>query len=73
MTFSVYSMRPGAEVSGVPELYWSMKRNPLFDPYRIAPPPNPMPGDSMYTSTGFLIPDRYSFDLPDEDFFFPAT
>ncbi len=68
----IKAVRPGAVLNSRPRLYYTMKTNPLFDPYRLHPTSGYVEGDTVYTDSGVVHPDRYSFDLPDEDFFFPG-
>ncbi len=72
ITFDVVATRPGSVLTGLPRLHYAMKPNPLFDPYRLHPVAGSVAGDTVFTSTGVVVPDRYAFDLPDEDFFFPG-
>ncbi len=67
-------LRDGAQLAGPPELHWQLKKNPIYDPYRQLPPPNPVLGDSVRPphlgdgQRGIL----YAFDLPDAGFLFPG-
>jgi hypothetical protein len=73
ITFDVVAVRTGSALDGLPKMYWSMKQNPLFDAYRADPATSGFVyGDSIFTSSGALVPDRYAFDLPDEDFMYPG-
>jgi len=72
ITFSIQAVRPGAVLTGLPGLAYTMKANPLFDPYRLHPTSGVVLGDSVRTAAGTVVPDRYAFDLPDADFFFPG-
>jgi len=72
ITFDVVPVRPGAVLNGPPSLYYTMKTNPLFDPFRLHPTTGSVVGDSVFNASGTVIADRFSFDLPDEDLFFPG-
>ena len=73
ITYNVTAVRPGAVLNSRPELHWVMKANPLFGPAeRTAVAANPVLGDTVFTTTGVVVPDRYGFDLPDAGFFFPG-
>ncbi len=72
ITFDVKAVRPGSALTGAPRLHYAMRANPLFDPYRQHPTSGSVEGDTVRTATGQLVPDRFAFDLPDEDFFFPG-
>jgi len=71
ITFDVTPVRPGAVLNGPPTMFYTMKTNPLFDPYRLHPTSGSVVGDSVFNDSG-LIANRFSFDLPDEDLFFPG-
>ncbi len=67
ITFS--PIRGGAVIATMPTIHYAMKRNPVFDAYR----------NVAYGATGVFdgvladsITNKYSFDLPDEDFLFPG-
>lgn len=70
----VVAVRTGSVLNGTPRMYYSLKRNPLFNPYRTSGLPDAgfVDGLLTYTGTGTLVPDRYNFDLPDTGFFFPG-
>ncbi|MDY0109586.1 MAG: FlgD immunoglobulin-like domain containing protein [Candidatus Krumholzibacteria bacterium] len=84
----VVALGAGAALADRPQMHVKMKANPLFDGVRVLPAgfthtPGEYPdawgliegwvyGDSTYTAVGQLIPDRWHFDLPDDDFFFPG-
>jgi flagellar hook capping protein FlgD len=72
LTYDVLAVRPGAVLNANPQMVYTMKANPLFDSYRLHPTSGTVEGDSVFTLAGALVPDRFSFDLPDEDFFFPG-
>ena len=78
---TVEAVRAGSVLDDMPKLYVKMKANPLFDDVRVLPPNfiqtgdiinGWVYGDSTYTANGDLVPDRYNFDLPDDEFFFPG-
>ncbi len=68
--------RQGAVMTGPPLLHWRLRANPLFDPYRAAPPPNPLPGSAsvadflfVFPDSGFLYPGdilHYCFEASDD-------
>ena len=72
ITYDVTAVRPGSALNSRPRLYYTMKANSLFDPYRLHATSGFVEGDTVFTATGVVVPDRYGFDLPDEDFFFPG-
>lgn len=63
-----------AELSDRPLLHYALFRNPEFDPWRTAglPDEGSVHGDTVFTASGLPVPDRWSFDLPDEGFLFPG-
>jgi len=65
------TVRPGAVLTGVPRMYWKMRANPLYIFPRVIPP-NPVLGDTVKTASGEVIPNRWSFDLPDNSFLYPG-
>ncbi len=73
-------MRAGSVLNEMPKLVVKMKANQLFDGVRVLPPISHRPAASStagYTATrrgsnNTLIPNRYAFDLPDSNFFFPG-
>lgn len=71
LVFDVAAGRAGAALVGPPRLRYLLRANPLFDPYRLHPTSGWVDADSVFQS-GMPILDRWSFDLPDEDFFFPG-
>lgn len=71
ITFDVTPVRSGAVLNGPPSMYYTMKTNPLFDPFRLHATSGVVVGDSVFNDSG-LIANRFSFDLPDEDLFFPG-
>lgn len=62
----------GSELVGPPVLHYAVKPNPLFDAYRAHPVTGSVEGDTVFTSFGEPIVNRFSFDLPDEDFLYPG-
>ncbi len=72
ITFDITAIRSGSVLNSRPRLYYSMKANPLFDPYRLHATSGYVEGDTVYVGSGAVVPDRWSFDLPDEDFFYPG-
>ncbi|MBT4292903.1 hypothetical protein HOD41_09455, partial [bacterium] len=70
---NIVTTRTGSILNERPKLFWSMKQNPFFNPYRTNPASLGWAyGDSTYNSGGTLVPDRWSVDLPDEDFLYPG-
>lgn len=79
--FDISAIRAGSSLNDMPKLYVRMKANPLFDGFRVLPANFSQTGniiegwvygDSTFTSNGTLVADRYNFDLPDVDFFYPG-
>jgi len=78
--FDVLAVRTGSMLAGPPNLCYRLDPNPLFDSCRLAIPPGAgntssagcVAGWQTLTPQGNLVPDRYSFDLPDSGFFFPG-
>jgi len=66
------AVRAGAVLDGPPQMHWRLWPNPLFDPYRTASAPNPVPGAMVHNAIGDPVPDRWSFDLPDSGLLFPG-
>ena len=74
--------RAGSVLDSKPKLCIKMKANPLFDGVRVLPPNFTQVGDMVegwvYGDSTFfgvshvLVPNRYNFDLPDSNFFFPG-
>jgi len=60
-------------LQGLPRLYYRLKANPVFDPYRTAGLPSVgfVEGDSV-VNNGAPEPGYYEFHLPDEGFLFPG-
>lgn len=67
----VVAGRAGAVLFGPPRLHYLLRANPLFDPYRQHPASGWVDADTVF-QFGAPIVDRWSFDLPDEDFLFPG-
>ena len=67
---TVETKRPGAVLTGPPELHYAMGANPVFDPYRAHPTSGLVLGVEI--PAGPDEPTAYAFDLPDEDFFYPG-
>ncbi|MCP4145839.1 MAG: hypothetical protein GY752_11225 [bacterium] len=69
----ISAVRSGSELLDAPKLYWAMKQNPLFDPYRADPATSGwVYGDTTYVNEVVVVPERWNFDLPDEDFLYPG-
>jgi len=74
--------RDGAELSGEPRMIVAMRPNPLFEDVRILPPEFAMTPEGLIKGTvdgsivvdanGSVVPNKFSFDLPDTGFFFPG-
>ena len=73
LVIDVVPVRSGAAFVGVPTMHYIMKANPIFDAYRTTgvPTSGSMPGE-VAVGIGGANPDRWAFDLPDSDFFFPG-
>ena len=72
LVFDVSTNRPDAALTGKPRLYYTMKSNPLFDSYRSHSTSSWVEGDTVRNISGTILEDKWSFDLPDEDLFFPG-
>jgi len=86
ITFFVTPVRPGSVLNGRPTMHVHMRANPLFNAVRTLPSGfvqtgndivGDVLGDTVRTSAGVVVPDRFSFDLPDGPgegggFFFPG-
>jgi len=73
IVFDIAAVRFGSELLDAPKLFWAMKQNPLFDPYRADPATSGwVYGDSTFVYGNALVADRWNFDLPDEDFLYPG-
>ncbi len=70
----VVPLRAGSSLNITPRMHYSLKRNPLFDPYRTSglPDAGHVEGRLTYTGSGSLVANRFNFDLPDTGFFFPG-
>ncbi|HOX25481.1 MAG TPA: FlgD immunoglobulin-like domain containing protein [Candidatus Krumholzibacteria bacterium] len=75
------TIRPGAVLAGPPQMHVRMKANSLFDAVRELPAglvqtgavvTGWVDGDSTFNAAGEPVPDRWHFDLPDSDFFYPG-
>ncbi len=68
------AVRTGTQLVGNPELVYRLKANPIFDPWRTSglPTSGRVVGDSARTAVGNAVEDRFCFDLPDTDFFYPG-
>ncbi len=73
--------RAGSVLNEMPKLVVKMKANPLFNGVRVLPPGFTLNagiidgfvyGDSTRQPNGTVVADRYNFDLPDSNFFFPG-
>jgi hypothetical protein len=76
---TVARLRSGGFWTGLPKLVVRLQCNPLFDPYRVMRPPSgqhvlqtTVQGDSCRTPNGKAVPNRWFFDLPDENLIFPG-
>ncbi|MBT7311203.1 hypothetical protein HN843_05530, partial [bacterium] len=73
IVIDVAAIRFGSELLEAPKLFWAMKQNPLFDPYRADPATSGwVYADSTFVNGNVVVPDRWNFDLPDEDFLYPG-
>ncbi len=79
--FDIVAVRAGTELVFPPTMHVQMKANPLFDGVRVLPAGFTQTGnliegvvDGLYTFNvnGQQIANRFNWDLPDEDFFFPG-
>ncbi len=74
ITFFVTPVRPGSVLNGRPVMHYKFKTNPLFDAVRdpsfVAE--GDVLGDTVRTSAGSVVENRFSFDLPDSGWFFPG-
>ncbi len=73
--------RAGSVLNGMPKLVVKMKANPLFDGVRVLPANFTQSngivdgwvyGDTTRQPNGTIVANRYNFDLPDSNFFFPG-
>ncbi len=67
---TVETKRPGAVLTGPPQLHYAMWANPIFDTYRTHPTSGMVLGVAIPSGVG--EPTEFAFDLPDEDFFYPG-
>ena len=75
VTFDIVPVRSGTALAGMPELCYKLSPNPLFDGCRTSGLPNRgcVFGDSARANgVGYVVTDRFEFDLPDSHFFFPG-
>jgi hypothetical protein len=78
ITFNITAVRAGSELdpSNPPLMYWTMKQNPAFgvsdrtSSYGMATSGTAPANDVIVN--GNTVDDKYWFDLPDENFFFPG-
>jgi hypothetical protein len=66
---SIATVRAGAELLGLPQMYYRLRPNPEFDAYRSSGLPLQGAVDGWPVA---LAQDRFAFDLPDTGFFFPG-
>jgi hypothetical protein len=74
-TFTITSVRPGAElVPGSLQLHYALRPNPGLPSLGrgTAIITGSVPGNQIFNDSGAAIPDRFWFDMPDEDFFYPG-
>jgi len=73
-TFDIAAVRTGSVMTELPRLYYKLFPNPLFDPHRTSGLPSQgwVFGDSTRSADGEVVPNRFTFDLPDTGFFFPG-
>jgi hypothetical protein len=76
ITFTITAVRPGSSIETLPLMYWTMKQNADFNAFRTntefgAATSGVVTGAEVMNGTT-VIPDKYWFDLPDDDFFFPG-
>ncbi|MGD9546228.1 MAG: hypothetical protein AB7V45_01650 [Candidatus Krumholzibacteriia bacterium] len=66
----------GSNLAGMPTLEWRLRPNPLFDPYRTSPfgsaTSGSVPGWNAVSPGGYVMEERFAFDLPDTGFLFPG-
>jgi hypothetical protein len=63
--------RAGAALTGAPQLFYTMKANPLFDAYRTSPTSGSAAGVAAVIN-GNVSLTRWTFDLPDTGLIFPG-
>jgi hypothetical protein len=74
----ILPMRHGGVVLEDPVLHWVMDCNPVFDPARLDQPDGEGILRGMTTGIGTIfsegspVADHWTFDLPDNEFFFPG-
>jgi hypothetical protein len=70
---TVAPLRTGAVLVDLPKMFYKLRPNPLFDPYRTSGLPGEgyVYGDSVYNVYG-EFEDIFSFDLPDTGFLYPG-
>ena len=66
--------QPGSQLLGDPRLFYRLFPNPVFDVFRTSGLPNAgsVTGMETFDYTGGLLPGRWNFDLPDQNFLFPG-
>ncbi|MBU8870892.1 MAG: hypothetical protein KOO60_08550 [Gemmatimonadales bacterium] len=66
----VVAQRAGSTLNGMPRMYYKLKANSVFDPYRSSglPSSGSVPGWAIAAPTL----DGFAFDLPDTGFLFPG-
>jgi hypothetical protein len=74
LVFDCSPRSSGAQLTGNPRMYYSLKRNPIFDQYRTSGLPDQgyVLCDSVFNASGLWSQDRFSADLPDTGFLFPG-
>ncbi len=73
ITMDIAAVRTGSVLAGMPRLYYHLKANPLFDPYRTSGLANDGYVEGVPAAQGGTVtPGRFAFDLPDTGFLFPG-
>ena len=74
VAFDAVTSRAGAVLDGVPEVVYTVRTNPLFDPYRTNNTPYTGRLDCGLVTgpAGAVVPDRFWADLPDTGWLFPG-
>ncbi len=81
LLFDIGLPRANSTLNQMPKIVVKMKANPLFDTARVLPPNFTQTGDvvdgwaygdSTFQSNGTVVENRYNFDLPDSNLFFPG-
>jgi hypothetical protein len=74
LVFDCVVTRAGAALTGNPRMYYTLKRNPIFDPYRTSGLPDQgfVLCDTARNAAGLPVTDKFFADLPDTGFFFPG-